>query len=323
MQSVLDVWTGEVHQFVWNAEGTLAWWWNSEPNSYARVFGYDEEGRLVKIERDYGNGNLQVAYEYGYTGDGVRVWKRDYLNQQEYRYLCRIGCGGVPMRVYNRAIGGTSWNTLEEYVDTPTAMWYGAGAESFSDYPLVAGHWLSNLLPPAAGQMLYLDAFGLQVGGDFSGAAVPKRVPEYLEQELELPTIYLAVQENESKDPCEIHKKCARCPQGTCGTSVEGDIATCCPDGRAYCGPASGYEVVCGKGSPPSPSPAPPKQPPFDPVKCAECITNCLLAGLGDRSFGECWEKCVEKGDCGIRLSPGLRIGFTGRSLWIGYTTTF
>lgn len=46
---------------------------------------------------------MQVAYEYGYTGDGVRVWKRDYLNQQEYRYLCRIGCGGVPMQVYRNA----------------------------------------------------------------------------------------------------------------------------------------------------------------------------------------------------------------------------
>jgi len=45
---------------------------------------------------------------YGYNGDGVRVWKQDYLSQREYRYLCRIGCEGMPMRVYNRAIGGTS-----------------------------------------------------------------------------------------------------------------------------------------------------------------------------------------------------------------------
>ncbi len=83
------------------------------------------------------------------------------------------------MRVYNRAIGGASWNTLEEYVDTPTAVWYGAGAESFSAYPLVAGHRPSNLLPPAAGQMLSLDVFGLRVGGNLEGAAVSQRVPEY------------------------------------------------------------------------------------------------------------------------------------------------
>ena len=46
---------------------TQARWSSDEPNSYARVFGYDEEGRLVKIERDYGGGDVQVAYEYGYN----------------------------------------------------------------------------------------------------------------------------------------------------------------------------------------------------------------------------------------------------------------
>ena len=64
---------------------TQARWSSDEPNSYARVFGYDEEGRLVKIERDYGGGDVQVAYEYGYNSDGARVWKRDVLNGQEYR----------------------------------------------------------------------------------------------------------------------------------------------------------------------------------------------------------------------------------------------
>jgi len=83
-------------------EGTLARWENNAPNSYARVFGYDEEGRLTKIERDYGAGGVQVAYEHGYNSDGVRVWRRDYLAGQEYRYVCRIECGGVPMRVYDR-----------------------------------------------------------------------------------------------------------------------------------------------------------------------------------------------------------------------------
>jgi len=91
LQSVLDVWTGEVNQFVWHAEGTLARWWNSEPNSYARVFRYDEEGCLTEIERDYGNGNLQTAYEYGYDSDGAKEWKRDTLKQQEYRCVRRYG----------------------------------------------------------------------------------------------------------------------------------------------------------------------------------------------------------------------------------------
>ncbi len=52
---------------------------------YARVFGYDEEGRLVRIERDYGNGSLQVAYAYGYNSDGVRVWK-GYNANWHYRH---------------------------------------------------------------------------------------------------------------------------------------------------------------------------------------------------------------------------------------------
>jgi len=124
LESVLDVWTGEVNSFVWNAEGTLARWENNQLNSYARVFGYDEEGRLVRIERDYGNGSLQLAYAYGYNSDGVRVWKQDVLAGQEYRYVCRIGCGGVPMRVYNRAMGGSSWASVEDYLDIGRALFY-------------------------------------------------------------------------------------------------------------------------------------------------------------------------------------------------------
>ena len=79
LASVQDELTGEVNSFAWNPEGTLARW--EQPNSYARVFGYDEEGRLVKIERDYGSGDVQLAYEYGYNSDGVWVWKQDVLNQ--------------------------------------------------------------------------------------------------------------------------------------------------------------------------------------------------------------------------------------------------
>ena len=113
-----------VHSFAWNPEGTLARWSSDEPNSYARAFGYDEEGRLVKIERDYGSGGAQVAYEYGYNSDGVRVWKRDVLNGQEYRYVCRIGCGGVPMRVYNRPTSGGSWASVEDYLPAGNALGY-------------------------------------------------------------------------------------------------------------------------------------------------------------------------------------------------------
>jgi len=79
---------------------------------------------LTKIERDYGSGNLELAYEYGYNSDGARVWKRDVLARQEYRYICRIGCGGVPMRVYNRAIGNESWVSVEDYLPAGNALGY-------------------------------------------------------------------------------------------------------------------------------------------------------------------------------------------------------
>jgi hypothetical protein len=79
---------------------------------------------LTKIERDYGAGGVQVAYEYGYNSDGARVWKRDVLAGQEYRYICRIGCGGVPMRVYNRAMGGSSWVSVEDYLPAGNALGY-------------------------------------------------------------------------------------------------------------------------------------------------------------------------------------------------------
>jgi YD repeat-containing protein len=71
LASVQDALTGEVNSFVWNPEGTLARW--EQPSSHARVFGYDEEGRLTKIERDYGSGGVQLAYEYGYNSDGACV----------------------------------------------------------------------------------------------------------------------------------------------------------------------------------------------------------------------------------------------------------
>jgi hypothetical protein len=113
-----------VNSFAWNPEGTLARWSSDEQNSYARVFGYDEEGRLTKIERDYGGGDLELAYEYGYNSDGARVWKRDVLARQEYWYICRIGCGGVPMRVYQRQIGSRSWASVEDYLPAGNALGY-------------------------------------------------------------------------------------------------------------------------------------------------------------------------------------------------------
>ena len=82
----------------------------------------------MKIEQDYGSRDVQLAYEYGYNSDGVWVWKRDGLAGQEYRYLCRIGCGDVPMRVYNRPTSGGSWESVEDYLPAGTALGYDLNA---------------------------------------------------------------------------------------------------------------------------------------------------------------------------------------------------
>ncbi|MEM0338047.1 MAG: hypothetical protein QW683_09040 [Candidatus Caldarchaeum sp.] len=97
---------------------------------------------MTKVERDYGNGNLQVAYEYGYSSDGAKVWKRDTLSQQEYRYLCRIGCGGVPMRVYKRETTNSRWWLLEEYLQCMGATVYASSFGTFVDMPLTTNNWL-------------------------------------------------------------------------------------------------------------------------------------------------------------------------------------
>ena len=142
-------------------EGTLARW--EQPNSYARVFGYDEEGRLVKIERDYGSGGVQVAYEYGYNSDGARVWKRDMLNQQEYRYICRIGCGGVPMRVYNRPMNGGRWTSVEDYLAGSRVNIYTNQYGTFLDISFGSNNLLYEIGGRQRYQTIIRDAYGSTV----------------------------------------------------------------------------------------------------------------------------------------------------------------
>ncbi|GIV06820.1 MAG: hypothetical protein KatS3mg017_0022 [Fimbriimonadales bacterium] len=93
------------------------------------------------------------------------------------------------MRVYNRAMGGTSWNTLEEYVETPTVRWYGTSAACGQDYDWLAGHWLSGCAPPPEGTMLYQDTFGLGV----SKLETMMPYPEHLQSVVDLPHPQFAV----------------------------------------------------------------------------------------------------------------------------------
>jgi hypothetical protein len=222
-----------VHSFAWNPEGTLARW--EEPNSYARVFGYDEEGRLVKIERDYGSGGVQLAYEYGYNSE-------------------------------------QRWNTLEEYLDAPTVRWYGTGAESFSDYSLLAGHWLSECASPPEGTMLYQDAFGLRVGGDFGTAAVVKRVPEYLEENREIPHAFIAIA-NQDQDLWDPIRRLA-CEWGCRQLGLRPGT----PEFNACVAVCMALLKPKPKPKPePTPSPQPGPQPPSKPFECPPglCMFVC------------------------------------------------
>ena len=87
LNQVVDAATNTTENYVWNTDGTLA----SFPGpGYTRRLEYDEEGRLVRIRRDYGGGNVPLAYEYGYGFDGGRRWRKDYLNGVWTRYPCGV-----------------------------------------------------------------------------------------------------------------------------------------------------------------------------------------------------------------------------------------
>ena len=82
----------------------------------------------MQIAWDYGNGNLQTAYEYEYDGDGVKVLERRYRTAQhwtEYRFIgCGAGCAGSSLSVYARGhINGqnTAWRRAEELVGWMTS----------------------------------------------------------------------------------------------------------------------------------------------------------------------------------------------------------
>jgi len=149
----------------------------------ACVPGTTKRGRLIRIVWDYGSGGVQVAYEYGYNSDGARMWKRDrrdMQNEQEYRYVCGIGCGWLPLVIYRDYDGADEWAIWERYewtTDLLRGFWY-EGYEfgpTFTwrnlDYELLAGYlWVADLwldFPGGGFRMRYWDRYGLVVGERF------------------------------------------------------------------------------------------------------------------------------------------------------------
>ncbi|MER3473178.1 MAG: hypothetical protein C4335_03925, partial [Armatimonadota bacterium] len=110
---VVDAATNQTEVYTWNADGTLS----SFPGAgYVCRLAYDEEGRLVRICRDYGGGNVQVAYEYGYGFDGGRRWRKDYVNGVWTWYPCGVGCGAGELVEQTSDLSGAQWTTSGLYL---------------------------------------------------------------------------------------------------------------------------------------------------------------------------------------------------------------
>ncbi|HSV72424.1 MAG TPA: DUF6531 domain-containing protein [Chthonomonadales bacterium] len=105
---VFDAATNATETYVWHADSTLA---RYPGPGYARVCEYDEEGRLVRIGRDFGGGNVQLSFEYGYGYDGARRWRKDYTNNLWTRYPCgAASCAGELLEQTSPLSGG-AWTT--------------------------------------------------------------------------------------------------------------------------------------------------------------------------------------------------------------------
>ncbi|GBC92609.1 hypothetical protein HRbin15_01080 [bacterium HR15] len=173
--------------------------WEAPDAAYVRVYSYDEEGRLVGIERAGRAGDVRLAYEVRYNGDGFRVWDREWQWEvvnppltREYKYVCRVGCGRLPLRVYWNAEG--FWVSYEWYVGLLASVWY-EGYEGFDtpymwrnmDYSMMGGHllWAEVPYPPFLIQLAY-DSFGVYVGSRMYPQKV-KRWPKYLVPHPDMP----------------------------------------------------------------------------------------------------------------------------------------
>jgi len=208
LASVQDVWTGEVHRFVWNPEGTLARWSDASA-LYDRVYSYDEEGRLVRIGWDDRDGRERARHEYRYNSDGFKVWEREWFETEmgwrafAYRFVCGIGCGWLPLVTYRDYDGADEWAIWERYewtTDLLRGFWY-EGYEFGStftwrnlDYELLAGYlWVADLwldFPGGGFRMRYWDRYGVEVGERLYPEKV-KRQSFWRRENNDLPMKYL------------------------------------------------------------------------------------------------------------------------------------
>lgn len=97
--------------YTWNADSTLA----SYPGpGYRRKLDYDEEGRIVKISKDYGGSSVTLAYEYGYGIDGSRRWRKDYAANTWDWFPCGVACCAGELIQMRSTLSGGTWTVVSQ-----------------------------------------------------------------------------------------------------------------------------------------------------------------------------------------------------------------
>jgi YD repeat-containing protein len=87
MLTTTDLIQGTTSTYGWDAHQLTRW--DSDDRTYARIFTYDEESRITKIERlMYDTQQLSPGLEYQYTGDGHRHSMKDHPRSYESREAC-------------------------------------------------------------------------------------------------------------------------------------------------------------------------------------------------------------------------------------------
>ena len=109
LQSVLDVWSGEVNEFVWNPEGMLI---SLRVNNLYLFYEYNETLQLISI-RFCTRANLPTTIaSYEYNSDGQLVHITDLSNGWEFRLSCGLACRYPFMRAYGRRVDSERYQTL-------------------------------------------------------------------------------------------------------------------------------------------------------------------------------------------------------------------
>jgi len=238
--------------------------------------GTTKGGRLVKIERDYGSGGVQLAYEYGYKSDGARVWQRDVLKQQEYRYVCRIGCGGVPMRVYIREFADTGWLSLSS-IHTYLLTMLGGSQLRLMTRQIGSALSFMSMDSSRVPALVYRDSFGIPFG---STPEIPNPffilpkdypslwIPFFPSLPLPVPSLPLPV------------------PTPGIGDGIQHPLPSVPKP------PVVPPPTPPGFPSPPGSPPPPGHVPPGNPSACEEYDSECQGEG-GSGNSGDCLATCI------------------------------